>query len=101
MSKETEKALECLEILYNSAKLDVDRIESSKIVTYAEEIEHNEGIKPFYETIKQALTQKSKKELAFDIVKKHKLLNYVLKNPKCASMYHLQENEIGLLRGVL
>ena len=39
------------------------------------------------------------KELeALDIIKKHKLLNYVLKNKKCMNMYHLTEEEIILLR---
>lgn len=47
--------LEALEILYNNAKLDRDRIEEGGVVTYAEEIEHNEGIKPYYKTLKQAL----------------------------------------------
>lgn len=33
-----------------------------------------------------------------EIIKKHKLLNYVLKNGKCANMYHLSKEEIDLLR---
>ena len=33
-----------------------------------------------------------------EIIKKHKLLNYVLKNEKCANMYHLSKEEIDLLR---
>ena len=32
--------------------------------------------------------------------KKHKLLNYVLKNEKCANMYHLSKEEIDLLREI-
>ena len=32
-----------------------------------------------------------------NIIKEHKLLNYVLKNPKCAKMYNLTEEEINLL----
>lgn len=35
-----------------------------------------------------------------EIIKKHKLLNYVLKNEKCANMYHLSKEEIGLLREI-
>lgn len=35
-----------------------------------------------------------------DIIKKHKLLNYVLKNEKCANMYHLSKEEIDLLREI-
>lgn len=42
------------------------------------------------------------KELkALDIIKSHKLLNYVLKNPKCAKMYHLSEEKCELLKEVL
>lgn len=42
------------------------------------------------------------KELeALEIIKNHKLLNYVLKNPKCASMYHLDKSEIEFLEGVI
>ena len=33
-----------------------------------------------------------------EIIKKHKLLNYVLKNEKCANMYHLSKEECDLLR---
>ena len=40
-----------------------------------------------------------KKDLEIlEIIKKHKLLNYVLKNEKCANMYHLSKEEIDLLR---
>lgn len=35
-----------------------------------------------------------------EIIKKHKLLNYVLKNGKCANMYHLSKEEIDLLREI-
>lgn len=42
------------------------------------------------------------KELkAFAIICDHKLLNYVLKNEKCANMYHLQKEEIELLKEVV
>ena len=40
-------------------------------------------------------------ETALDIIKNHKLLNYVLKNPKCAAMYHLSVKEIEQLKEVL
>lgn len=33
-----------------------------------------------------------------EIIKKHKLLNYVTKNKKCADMYHLNDSEIELLK---
>ena len=42
-----------------------------------------------------------KKDLEIlEIIKKHKLLNYVLKNEKCANMYHLSKEEIDLLREI-
>lgn len=39
-----------------------------------------------------------KKLKAFDIIMAHKLLNYVIKNPKCAAMYGLSEEEIRKLK---
>jgi hypothetical protein len=57
-----------LECLYDCAKIEADWVKD-RVITYAEEHEHNEAIKPYYEHIKQALTTKSKKEQAFDIVK--------------------------------
>lgn len=39
-----------------------------------------------------------KQDKAIEIIKKHKLLNYVLKNKKCASMYGLNDDEIKLLK---
>lgn len=38
---------------------------------------------------------------ALEIIKNHKLLNYILKNEKCASMYHLSKEEINLLKEVI
>lgn len=35
---------------------------------------------------------------ALKIIKDHKLLNYVLKNEKCANMYHLSKEEKDLLK---
>ena len=35
---------------------------------------------------------------ALEIIKKHKLLNYVIKNKKCASMYKLTDEEIETLK---
>ena len=41
------------------------------------------------------------KELkAIEIIRDHKLLNYILKNEKCANMYHLSKEEIDLLKEV-
>ena len=39
-----------------------------------------------------------KKLKALEIIKEHKLLNYVLKNEKCANMYHLSEREKDILK---
>lgn len=38
---------------------------------------------------------------ALDIIVKHKLMNYIIKNKKCANMYHLTNEEIDLLKDVL
>lgn len=35
---------------------------------------------------------------ALEIIKEHKLLNYVLKNEKCSNMYHLSKEEKDLLK---
>ena len=35
---------------------------------------------------------------AIDIIIKHKLLNYVIKNPKCAKAYGLTQGEITMLK---
>jgi len=41
------------------------------------------------------------KELkVIEIIGNHKLLNYILKNEKCASMYHLSKEKIDLLKEV-
>ena len=47
-----------------------------------------------------SLDDLDKKLTILEIIKKHKLLNYVLKNEKCANMYHLSKEEIDLLREI-
>ncbi len=47
---------------------------------------------------KYELEQNDEKLKAFEIIKEHKLLNYVLKNEKCSNMYHLSKEEKDLLR---
>ena len=42
-----------------------------------------------------------KKLKALEIIKEHKLLNYVLKNEKCANMYHLSKEDKDLLEKVI
>ena len=50
--------------------------------------------------IERYLLKSQKHEQALEIIKKHKLLNYILKNYKCAIMYHLTDEEIKLLKEV-
>lgn len=50
------------------------------------------------EEIDEAISLIEKNLEILEIIKKHKLLNYVLKNEKCANMYHLSKEEIDLLR---
>ena len=47
------------------------------------------------------LDELDKKLTMLEIIKKHKLLNYVLKNEKCANMYHLSKEECDLLREIM
>ena len=46
----------------------------------------------------RAIIEDEKKLKAFEIIKEHKLLNYVLKNEKCANMYHLPEADKDILK---
>lgn len=52
------------------------------------------------EEIDKAIETIEKDLEILEIIKKHKLLNYVLKNEKCANMYHLSKEEIYLLREI-
>ena len=47
-----------------------------------------------------SLDDLDRKLTVLEIIKKHKLLNYVLKNEKCANMYHLSKEECDLLREI-
>ena len=47
-----------------------------------------------------SLDDLDKKLTILKIIKKHKLLNYVLKNEKCANMYHLSKEECDLLKEI-
>lgn len=73
---------ECLERIIFEAKLDKPIFS----VYYQELIEAKEKIGKDLEIL--------------EIIKKHKLLNYVLKNEKCANMYHLSKEEINLLKEI-
>ena len=59
---------------------------------YLENIEEKHNI--------SSLDDLDKKLTMLEIIKKHKLLNYVLKNEKCANMYHLSKEECDLLREI-
>ena len=74
---------ECLDRIIFEAKLDKPIFS----VYYQELIEAKETIEKDLEIL--------------EIIKKHKLLNYVLKNEKCANMYHLSKEECDLLREIL
>ena len=57
--------------------------------------------KPIFSMYYQEFLNPIEKDLEIlEIIKKHKLLNYVLKNEKCANMYHLSKEEIDLLREI-
>ena len=57
--------------------------------------------KPIFSMYYQEFLRPIEKDLELlEIIKKHKLLNYVLKNEKCANMYHLSKEEIDLLREI-
>ena len=47
-----------------------------------------------------SLDELDKKLIMLEIIEKHKLLNYVLKNEKCANLYHLSKEECDLLREI-
>ncbi len=55
--------------------------------------------KPIFSMYYQEFLRPIEQDLEIlEIIKKHKLLNYVLKNEKCANMYHLSTNEIQKLK---
>ena len=54
-----------------------------------------------YNEIEAELKEKEEQDEILRIIKEHKLLNYILKNPKCAGMYHLSEEEIEVLKEVI
>ena len=58
--------------------------------------------KPIFSMYYQEFLKPIEKDLEIlEIIKKHKLLNYVLKNKKCANMYHLSKEECDLLKEAL
>lgn len=69
------EALESLEILHSEAKIESGWIKE-RVITYAEEFEHNDRIKPYYDTIKQALLQAQKDKAEIEKLKRE---NCILK----------------------
>lgn len=112
--KETKPnaVLSDLEFLYDNAKIEADWVKD-RVITYAEEQEHNKAIKPYYEHIKKALTAKSKKEQAFDIIKGKDVDIYIFQSCKTLDEYNssvvyivgepreLTQEEFNLLKEVL
>lgn len=108
-----------IEVMQNPSKLDCTHMfdNCKKLTPLTEKKEHKmsskEGLKlletrcRFYaqdddelqETYEAREAIKKDLEL-LEIIKKHKLLNYVLKNEKCANMYHLSKEECDLLREI-
>ena len=102
-------ALEALSVIYNLEDLQGGKDEFWKAYRIIEnalkdyEMEHTLRIRLEninYELVREK-QENEKKLKALEIIKNHKLLNYVLKNPKCASMYHLDKSEIEFLEGVI
>ena len=55
--------------------------------------------KPIFSMYYQEFLKPIEKDLeVLEIVKTHKLLNYVIKNEKCAKMYNLTEKEINKIK---
>lgn len=70
-----EEILKALDILYEEAKIEADVVKEH-VITYAERNEHNEGIKPYYKTVKEALaTMVSQEEHIKLQIEDAKLLN--------------------------
>lgn len=80
--------------LYNEIENDLKRLDE-KEHNLKVEMKVNAGL---IKRLARITKEKEKQDEILRIIKKHKLLNYVLKNPKCAGMYHLSEIEIALLR---
>ena len=82
------KSKDCLDLLMLNQKKVKNGFEFINLKT-----KERATIEDCYEIIEKDLE-------ILEIIKKHKLLNYVLKNEKCANMYHLSKEEIDLLREI-
>jgi len=108
MSKQLSplEALEYLDDIAHGRKMKYDPHELKKIVEKALEY-HQIKVVFFDLTMPILLNFKVKNSLdlrrrlkALEIIIEHKLLNYVLKNKKCAEMYRLQEDDLKFLEEV-
>ena len=75
---------EALDILVVIAGYNAQFLDKEEIKEYNEALSHYEEIVSGLEVLK--------------IVKEHKLLNYVIKNKKCANMYKLTDEKIAVLK---
>lgn len=102
------EALKCLKYLYEDAKIESGWVQKH-CITYAEEFEHNDRIKPYYENIKQALLKAQEQEKALKIIKKKRVDVYALViaydledyNNMIKHTYELTQKEYDLLKGVI
>lgn len=76
------------------------RLKDEELSTKLDSIHKLGQLEDIEEKYKISLDDLDKKLTILEIIKKHKLLNYVLKNEKCANMYHLSKEEIDLLREI-
>ena len=104
LGQAAEDVIECIDALVDTYEVPKKRIAKTK----RQLLEENETYQHLFHEIRYYVESKeftldllAKTLESLNIIKKHKLLNYVLKNPKCAAMYHLSEEECNLLKGVL
>ena len=80
-----------------NSKQALERLKDDIEINYLSTKHNNEKDKSNYLILLNSI----EKDLEIlEIIKKHKLLNYVLKNEKCANMYHLSKEECDLLREI-
>ena len=102
------EVLKALDILYEEAKIEADVVKEH-VITYAERNEHNEGIKPYYEAVKEALTTMVSQEEHYKLqIEDSKLLNQnaelFQENKKLKRIIKIIEDknvDLGYLKGCL
>ena len=105
--------LQALEEMYNVFRKDTwyEAVYNKQYETIKKSLKVYEQLKTDYDEMDRINTELNlsnhqlrdenvKLKKALKIIKEHKLLNYVIKNQKCAAMYHLSEEEIEHLKGV-